>query len=74
MIKDGRATVHPRGHFKFKSEPTFAEKVASITSLEELEGFANRRRVLGLDLPKWTEDERRIILARKYELEKKSGK
>lgn len=49
---------------------SFLEKLNSIHSLEELYGFANRRKVLGVDLPKWTEEERRMILARKYELEK----
>ena len=49
---------------------TFSEKLSMIDSLDELYGFANRRKVLGADLPKWTEDERRMILARKYELER----
>lgn len=52
-------------------DDTFSEKLAGIDCLDELYGFANRRRVLGVDLPKWTEDERRMILARKYELERK---
>jgi len=43
--------------------------------LQELYGFANRRKVLGIRdeaiLPKWTDEERSLILARKYELEKK---
>jgi len=52
---------------------TFEEKVNAISCLEELEGFANRRKVLGVDLPKWSEEERQIILMRKYELEKKNG-
>jgi hypothetical protein len=49
---------------------TFSEKLSMIDCLDELYGFANRRKVLGVDLPKWTEDERRMILARKYELER----
>lgn len=53
---------------------TFSEKLQSISCLEELYGFANRRKVLGVDLPKWTEEERRMILARKYELERANGK
>lgn len=52
-------------------------KLAKIDCLEELYGFANRRKVLGISdenvLPKWTEEERRLILARKYELEQKNG-
>jgi hypothetical protein len=51
---------------------TIEEKLKTIHSLEELEGFANRRRFLA-SLPKWTENERRLILVRKYELEKQHG-
>jgi hypothetical protein len=50
------------------------DKLKNIHSLEELYGFANRRKVLGVDLPRWTDDERRLILARKYELEKANAK
>jgi hypothetical protein len=49
---------------------TFEEKVNAISCLEELEGFANRRKVLGVDLPKWSEEERQVILMRKYELQR----
>ena len=46
-----------------------------IYCLEELYGFANRRKVTGCFddkiFPPWSEEERRIILAKKYELEKK---
>ena len=49
-------------------------KLAKIDCLEELYGFANRRKVLGITdeniLPKWTEEERQLILAKKYELER----
>lgn len=45
------------------------DKIKSILSLEELEGFANRRKVLHADLPMWTDEERAMILHRKYELE-----
>ena len=50
------------------------DKLKNVHTLEELYGFANRRKVLGVDLPKWTEEERRLILARKYELEKANAK
>lgn len=52
---------------------TLEEKLAGISSLEELEGFANRRRYVPW-LPKWTDEERGLILARKYELEQRYGK
>jgi len=51
-------------------------KLIKITCLGELEGFANRRRVLsqqGCDvssLAKWTPGEIKIIKQRKYEIEK----
>ena len=67
----GRVTIHPKGTFKINPCRSFEDKVASIDDLGVLQGFANRRRVLGVDLPKWTEYERQVILARKYELEKK---
>ena len=53
--------------------PTVEEKLKTIHSLEELEGFANRRRYVPW-LPKWTEEERALILARKYELERNNAK
>mgnify|MGYP005988580703 FL=1 len=51
-----------------------AKKLQNIKTLDELYGFANRRKVLNVDLPKWTEEERKIILMRKYELEKQNVK
>ena len=51
-------------------------KINKITCLGELEGFANRRRILaeqGCDvssLAKWTPDEIKIIKTRKHEIEK----
>ena len=52
---------------------TFAEKLKSCRCLGELEGFANRRK-FNPALPRWTEDERRQIMARKYEMERSNGK
>ena len=52
---------------------TLEEKLAKIDCLLELEGFANRRRYVPW-LPKWTDEERGLILARKYELEQRYGK
>ena len=53
-----------------KLNRTFEEKLNSCLNLGELEGFANRRQI-DPSLPKWTEDERRMILAKKYEMEKR---
>lgn len=52
---------------------TIEQKLAGIHSLDELDGFANRSRVLGVELPRWTEAERAAILRRKFELEKGKG-
>jgi len=48
---------------------TLEDKLKNILTLDELEGFANRRSVLKVDLPKWTDEEKRLILVRKYELQ-----
>lgn len=73
-LDNGAAKIYPHGTFKIALCVTLAEKLQSIRSLDELYGFANRRKVTGcIDdeiMPKWTEQERRLILARKYELEK----
>ena len=57
---------------------TLKEKLDGIHSIDELYGFANRRKVLGcVDeriTPEWTDDERRLILLRKYQLEKGTRK
>lgn len=53
------------------------DALKSIKDLDELYGLANRRKVTGVTddkiFPKWTEEERQLILARKYELQKKYG-
>ena len=67
-IENGTARVFPHGTIKVVPLRTMAEKLASMT-LDELEGFSNRRRYAP-DLPRWTESERAAILARKYELER----
>ena len=69
-INEGKAKVYPHGDSKIKPLLTLADKLNSINDLEELHGFANRRSVLQIDLPKWTEEERKAILWRKTELMK----
>jgi hypothetical protein len=69
-ISEGKARVYPHGDSKIKPLLTLADKLNSINDLEELRGFANRRSVLQVDLPKWTEEEREAILWRKTELMK----
>lgn len=62
--------------------PELERKLKTVSCLDELYGFANRRKVLGLPngefadrvAPRWSEDEKRLILARKLELEKNAVK
>lgn len=63
------ATVQRHCVCQWPRRKSFEEKLQSISSLDELYGFANRRKVLQVDLPRWTEEERQMILARKKELE-----
>ena len=69
-IAEGTATVHPHGTFKVRRGVTLADKLQSVTTLEELEGFANRRKY-GAKVEPWTEQERKEILWRKTELTNK---
>jgi len=42
-------------------------------TLPELAGLWNRRIVLNTDLPRWSKEQRAMIKARKYELERANG-
>ena len=68
-IAAGTAKVHPHGHFNVTRNVTLQDKLQSVTTLEELEGFANRRKY-GAQVEPWTEEERKEILWRKMELQK----
>ena len=68
-IAAGTATVHPHGTFKVRRGLTLTDKLQSVTTLEELEGFANRRKY-GAQVEPWTDGERKEILWRKMELQK----
>ena len=47
------------------------EVLQTVKSLAELEGVANRRRVLNNpNLSTWSDSQKQIILQRKYELER----
>ena len=45
-------------------------KLATIKTIDELKGFANRRSIFKLDVRKWSENEKRAIQWRKIEIEK----
>ena len=70
MFAEGKAVAYPCGHFSGREwRRSFDEKLASCSTLAELEGFANRRR-FDPSLPRWTATERAEILKRKIKLEK----
>ena len=43
-ISAGTAKVHPHGTFKVRRGLTLRDKLLTVHTLEELEGFANRRK------------------------------
>ena len=57
---------------------SLSDKLASIHCIDELYGFANRRKVLGIYddsiIPTWTDDEVALIVERKFELQKLAAK
>ena len=56
-------------------EKDFLTMLDEISCLLELEGLANRRRILNSpDLPRWNEVQRGLIVQRKFELENMKGK
>lgn len=69
-IAAGTARVYPHGTFQARRGLTLQEKLQSVTTLEELEGFANRRKY-GAQVEPWTDEERKEILWRKTELTNK---
>ena len=52
-------------------EKDFELALQTITTVEELSGVANRRRVLNHDFKKWSEVQKSLILSRKFVLENK---
>ena len=55
------------------SEKEFEKALLKIKSVEELNGVANRRRVLRHDFKKWSEVQTSLILHRKFILENENG-
>ena len=53
------------------SEKDFELALQTITTVEELSGVANRRRVLNHDFKKWSEVQKSLTLSRKFILENK---
>jgi len=73
-IKDGSAIVRPAGsHVVPEPMLSFEDRLNACRDIEELEGFANRRR-FDPNQPSWTLDERNAILLRKMEMQKQGMK
>jgi len=59
------------GDWSDLDENEFCQALQTVKSIAELEGVANRRRVLrNPNLTMWSEAQKQIILQRKYELER----
>ena len=59
------------GDWSDLDENEFYQALQTVRSIAELEGVANRRRVLrNPNLTTWSEAQKQIILQRKYELER----
>ena len=68
-IEKGEAIVRPAGYHKgVERLQGFTSRLNSCLDLNELEGFANRRK-FNPALPKWNASERDAILRRKFEME-----
>jgi len=73
-IKDGSAFVSPAGsHVVPEPMHSFSDRLNACRDIEELEGFANRRK-FDPSQPSWTLDERNAILRRKMEMQKQGMK
>jgi hypothetical protein len=73
MIRTGEARIVPRGTNKFNRLQSFESKLASITDLEELRGFWDRSKVLGVKLPSWTDAQKQEIKFRAMQIKKELG-
>ena len=74
MLEQGRATCRPAGTHKIAAPmQSFEDRLNACRCLEELEGFANRRR-FDPSQPKWLPNQRNAILLRKMEMQNKRKK
>jgi hypothetical protein len=73
MIRTGGARIVPRGTNKFSRLRSFESKLASITDLDELRGFWDRSKVLGVKLPSWTDAQKQEIKFRAMQIKKELG-
>ena len=69
-LKNGSAKEFKKGTSKIRLLQTFEQKLASINTEDKLYGFANRRRVLGINLPEWNDEQVKAIKWRLMEIRK----
>ena len=55
------------------SNDEFLDMLKDYHTLPELAGLWSRRIVLNTDLPSWSKEQRNMMKARKYELERANG-
>ena len=72
-LDSGEARIVPRGTNKFRRLQSFESKLASITDLDELRGFWDRSKVLGVKLPSWTDEQKQAIKFRAMQIKKELG-
>tara|TARA_R100000655_G_scaffold104480_1_gene151731 strand:+ start:959 stop:1204 length:246 start_codon:yes stop_codon:yes gene_type:complete len=72
-IDCGEARIVPCGTNKFSRLQSFESKLASITDLDELRGFWDRSKVLGVKLPDWTDEQKQAIKFRAMQIKRKLG-
>ena len=70
-LSKGLVKTFEHGTSKIKPLQTFEDTLASITTEDELYGFANRKRVLGVNLPKWSDEQVKAIKWRLMEIRNK---
>ena len=73
MIRTGEARIVPHGTNKFRRLQSFKSKLASITDLDELRGFWDRSKVLGVKLPSWTDEQKQAMKFRAMQIKRGLG-
>ena len=72
-IDSGEARIVPHGTNKFRRLQSFESKLSCIADLNELRGFWNRSKVLGVKLPNWSDEQKQAIKFRAMQIKKGLG-
>ena len=72
-LDSGDALIMPHGTNKFNRLQNFESKLASIADLDELRGFWDRSKVLGVKLPSWTDEQKQAMKFRAMQIKKGLG-